>query len=88
MNEYLVSDLNGREFRFLGELILERESQVDLNDEFERTFAIKVYGVEHGVLIRINRKQQIASSKLLFFYNRPTDKTGSTGQPGSKTLGA
>ena len=48
MKEYLVSDLNGRELRFQGDLILERETQVDLKDEFDRTFAIKVYGVEQG----------------------------------------
>jgi len=48
MNECLVSDLGGRELRFQGNLILERETQVDLHDEFTRSFAIKVYAVEGG----------------------------------------
>ena len=48
MNECLVSDLNDREFRFQGELILERETPVDLHDEYARSFAIEVYAVEGG----------------------------------------
>ena len=48
MNEYLVTDLDGPELRFQGDLILERQTQVDLNDEFERTFGIQVYVVRDG----------------------------------------
>ena len=48
MNEYLVTDLGGKEFRFQGELIVQRKTQVDLQDEFDRSFAINVYGVEQG----------------------------------------
>lgn len=47
MNEYLVSDLEGRELRFQGDLILERKMQVDLND-YKRSFGIKVYAVDGG----------------------------------------
>jgi hypothetical protein len=48
MNEILIQDLTGHELRFRGDLILESEKSIDLDDEHVRSVTVRVYAVKGG----------------------------------------
>ena len=69
MNEYTFQDDAGNELQFQGDLILERNSEVVIDKEFERSAAVRVYGIESGgfvPMIRYDSNSQKENSVKAF----------------------
>ena len=48
MNEYTFQDRAGNKLQFQGDLILERNNAIAIDNEYERSATVRVYGIESG----------------------------------------
>ena len=53
MNEYTFQDDAGNEFQFSGDLIVERSDAIKIDEGFERSVTVGVYGVESGGFVPV-----------------------------------